>query len=318
VNADVIVVGAGLAGLAATHELTAAGKRVALVDQESAANLGGQAFWSFGGLFLVDTPEQRRLGVHDSFDLAWQDWQGSAQFDRLLSSSGEDVWAVKWARAYVEFAAGEKRSWLSSLGMSWLPTVGWAERGSLRADSHGNSVPRFHVTWGTGTGVVAPFVASVKRAAEAGLVTFHHRHRVDELVVAAGAISGVRGKVLATDTGARGVASNRDEIRIATALLAVQLGIDVPATREQKAVHVRELRLRRRHLHRVRAGSLDGPAVRGVVIHAPSRACRDRDPRSLAVGQPPTASSSFSIAASSSGEPWTFGPLNQFLAERNQ
>ena len=211
-NADVIVVGAGLAGLAATHELTAAGKRVALVDQESAANLGGQAFWSFGGLFLVDTPEQRRLGVRDSFDLAWQDWQGSAQFDRLLSSSGEDMWAVKWARAYVEFAAGEKRAWLASLGMSWLPTVGWAERGSLRADSHGNSVPRFHVTWGTGTGVVAPFVASVKRAAEAGLVTFHHRHRVDELVVAAGAISGVRGKVLATDTGARGVASNRDEI----------------------------------------------------------------------------------------------------------
>ena len=208
-NADVIVVGAGLAGLAATHELTAAGKRVALVDQESAANLGGQAFWSFGGLFLVDTPEQRRLGVHDSFDLAWQDWQGSAQFDRLLD---EDQWAVKWARAYVEFAAGEKRSWLSSLGMSWLPTVGWAERGSLRADAHGNSVPRFHVTWGTGTGVVAPFVASVKRAAEAGLVTFHHRHRVDELVVSAGAVSGVRGKVLAPDAGARGVASNRDEV----------------------------------------------------------------------------------------------------------
>ncbi|WP_030442757.1 FAD-binding dehydrogenase [Actinoplanes subtropicus] len=208
-NADVIVVGAGLAGLAATHELTAAGKRVALVDQESAANLGGQAFWSFGGLFLVDTPEQRRLGVRDSFDLAWQDWLGSAQFDRL---DDQDAWAVRWARAYVEFAAGEKRSWLASLGMSWLPTVGWAERGSLRADSHGNSVPRFHVTWGTGTGVVAPFAASVKRAADAGLVTFHHRHRVDELVVSAGAVSGVRGKVLAPDAGARGVASNRDEI----------------------------------------------------------------------------------------------------------
>ncbi|WP_433361672.1 FAD-binding dehydrogenase [Actinoplanes sp. CA-142083] len=207
-NADVIVVGAGLAGLAATHELTAAGKRVALVDQESAANLGGQAFWSFGGLFLVDTPEQRRLGVRDSFDLAWQDWQGSAQFDRV---DGEDAWAVKWARAYVEFAASEKRSWLSSLGMSWLPTVGWAERGSLRADGHGNSVPRFHVTWGTGTGVVAPFIASVQRAAEAGLVTFHHRHRVDELIVSAGAATGVRGKILAPDTSPRGVSSNREE-----------------------------------------------------------------------------------------------------------
>ena len=210
-NADVIVVGAGLAGLVATHELTAAGKRVALVDQESAANLGGQAFWSFGGLFLVNTPEQRRLGVHDSFDLAWNDWQGSAQFDRLSAGSGEDAWAVKWARAYVEFAAGEKRSWLSSLGMSWLPTVGWAERGSLRADGHGNSVPRFHITWGTGTGVVAPFAASVLRAAADGLVTFHHRHRVDELIVTAGAVTGVRGKVLAPDPGARGVPSNRDE-----------------------------------------------------------------------------------------------------------
>ncbi|MEU4237683.1 FAD-binding dehydrogenase [Actinoplanes sp. NPDC026619] len=208
-NADVIVVGAGLAGLAATHELVTAGKRVALVDQENAANLGGQAFWSFGGLFLVDTPEQRRLGVRDSFELAWSDWQGSAQFDR---PGDEDAWGIKWARAYVEFAAGEKRSWLKSLGMSWLPTVGWAERGSLRADGHGNSVPRFHVTWGTGTGVVAPFVASVLKAAEAGLVTFHHRHRVDELVVTAGAVTGVRGKVLAPDSAARGVTSNRDEI----------------------------------------------------------------------------------------------------------
>ena len=208
-NADVIVVGAGLAGLVATHELTAAGKKVALVDQESAANLGGQAFWSFGGLFLIDTPEQRRLGVHDSIELAWNDWQGSAGFDRL-GTLGQDEWAVKWARAYVEWAAGEKRSWLSSLGMSWLPTVGWAERGSLRADGHGNSVPRFHITWGTGTGVVAPFVASVLKAADAGLVTFHHRHRVDELVTADGAISGVRGKVLAPDTSTRGVPSNRD------------------------------------------------------------------------------------------------------------
>jgi uncharacterized protein len=203
-DADVIVVGAGLAGLAAAHELTAAGKKVALVDQENAANLGGQAFWSFGGLFLVDTPEQRRLGVRDSAELAWSDWQGSAGFDRL---DDEDSWAVKWARAYVEFAAGEKRSWLAGLGMSWLPTVGWAERGSLRADGHGNSVPRFHVTWGTGTGVVEPFVRAAKNS---DLITFHHRHQVDELIVEGGAVTGVRGTVLAPDDAARGVPSNRD------------------------------------------------------------------------------------------------------------
>ena len=236
-DADVIVVGAGLAGLAAAHELTAAGKRVALVDQENEGNLGGQAFWSFGGLFLVDTPEQRRMRIRDSFDVAWSDWQGSAGFDRLGPGSspasptsalgasfvsgassalgassvpGADDWAVRWARAYVEFAAGEKRAWLSSLGMSWLPTVGWAERGSLAADGHGNSVPRFHVTWGTGTGVVAPFVQSVRAAAARGLVSFHFRHRVDELVATGGAVTGVRGTVLAPSDAARGSSSGRE------------------------------------------------------------------------------------------------------------
>ena len=208
-NADAIVVGAGLAGLVATHELTSRGKKVALVDQENAANLGGQAFWSFGGLFIVDSPEQRRMGVKDSFELAWSDWRGSAAFDRL---DDEDTWAVKWARAYVEFAAGEKRSWLNGHGITFLPTVGWAERGDLRADGHGNSVPRFHVAWGTGTGVVEPFVQSAIDAAARGLVTFHHRHRVDELVFTAGAVTGVRGAVLDADDAPRGAPSNRDEV----------------------------------------------------------------------------------------------------------
>ena len=208
-DADVIIVGAGLAGLTAAHELTSRGRKVALVEQENAANLGGQAFWSFGGLFLVDTPEQRRLGVKDSFELAWNDWLGSAQFDR---EDGEDSWAVRWAKAYVEFAAGEKRSWLVGHGLSFLPTVGWAERGDLRADGHGNSVPRFHVTWGTGTGVVEPFVRYAKQAADSGMLTFHHRHRVDEIIIADGAATGVRGKILAPEESARGVSSNRDEV----------------------------------------------------------------------------------------------------------
>ncbi|MFG2931984.1 FAD-binding dehydrogenase [Streptomyces achromogenes] len=206
-DADVIVVGAGLAGLVAAHELTSRGRRVALVDQENAANLGGQAFWSFGGLFLVDSPEQRRLGIKDSFGLAWTDWQGSARFDRLAD---EDSWAVRWARSYVEWAAGEKRSWLAGHGIELLPTVGWAERGDLRADGHGNSVPRFHIAWGTGTGVVEPFVRSARQAARDGLLTFHHRHRVDELVVEGGTARGVRGTVLTPDDSPRGVASGRD------------------------------------------------------------------------------------------------------------
>jgi predicted oxidoreductase len=214
-DADVIVVGAGLAGLVATHELTAAGKTVALLDQENAANLGGQAFWSLGGLFLIDTPQQRRLGVHDSLELAWNDWQGSAGFDRLDDRHGnQDAWAVKWARAYVEFAAGEKQSWLAGHGIALLPTVGWAERGSLRAGGHGNSVPRFHIAWGTGTGVVAPFVASAQLAAEAGLVRCYHRHRVDGFVLTDGAVTGVRGAVLAADEAPRGAdPGNHDMVR---------------------------------------------------------------------------------------------------------
>ncbi len=206
---DAIVIGSGLAGLVAAHELTAQGKKVALVDQENINNLGGQAFWSFGGLFMVNTPEQRHLGVKDSIELAWNDWSGSAGFDRL---DDEDVWAVKWARAYVEFAAGEKRSWLKGHGLSFLPTVGWAERGDLRANGHGNSVPRFHVTWGTGTGVVKPFADYALAAAKSGLLTFFNRHRVDELLISDGAVRGIRGAVLAPDNSPRGVSSNRDVV----------------------------------------------------------------------------------------------------------
>ncbi|MGW4291344.1 FAD-binding dehydrogenase [Streptomyces sp. NPDC004673] len=208
-DADVIVVGAGLAGLVAAHELTSRGRKVALLDQENAANLGGQAFWSLGGLFLVDSPEQRRLGVKDSLDLAWNDWQGSAGFDR---TEDEDSWAVRWARAYVEFAAGEKRSWLRGHGIELLPTVGWAERGDLRADGHGNSVPRFHIAWGTGTGVVEPFVRYARQAAREGLLTFHHRHRVDELLIDGKTARGVRGTLLAPDDSPRGVASSRESV----------------------------------------------------------------------------------------------------------
>ncbi len=211
-DADVIVVGAGLAGLAACHELVTAGRRVALIDQENAGNLGGQAFWSFGGLFLVDSPEQRRLGVRDSLDLAWRDWQGSAGWDRLEGPGAEDEWAVRWGRAYVEFAAGEKRSWLRQLGVKLTPMVGWAERGGGTAFGHGNSVPRFHVAWGTGTGVSEPFADRARDAAKQNRLTFHHRHRVDQLLVEGGRIVGVSGAVLAPDDAPRGAPTNRTVI----------------------------------------------------------------------------------------------------------
>jgi predicted oxidoreductase len=206
-SADAIVVGAGLAGLVATVELLDAGRRVIVLDQEPAASLGGQAFWSFGGIFLVDSPEQRRMRVKDSYDLAWQDWQGAAGFDRA-----EDLWPARWAEAYVQFAAGEKRAWMHERGIRFLPNPGWAERGGSGATGHGNSVPRFHVAWGTGPGVLDPFVRRVQEAAAGGMVDLRFRHRVDGLSVTAGAVDGVTGSVLAPSDVPRGAASSREVV----------------------------------------------------------------------------------------------------------
>ena len=212
-DADVVVVGAGLAGLVATAELADAGRRVVVLDQEPEASLGGQAFWSFGGLFLVDSPEQRRMGIRDSLDLALQDWLGSAAFDRGVDDpAGEDHWARQWATAYVDFACGEKRAWLHGLGVRFFPVVGWAERGGHLADGHGNSVPRFHVVWGTGPGLLEPFVRRVRQAVAEGRVELRFRHRVDGLTTTAGAVDGVTGTVLAHSTAPRGRASSREPI----------------------------------------------------------------------------------------------------------
>src|SRR4051812_20999481 len=203
-DADVIVVGAGLAGLVAATEIADAGKRVIVVDQEGEQNLGGQAFWSFGGLFLVDSPEQRRLGIKDSFELALQDWIGSAGFDR-----DEDLWPRRWAEAYVAFAAGEKRGWLRAMGHRIFPVVGWAERGGYDAMSHGNSVPRFHVSWGTGPGIVEPFERRAREAQASGLLSFRFRHRVDAFITSNGTVDGVSGAILEPSTAARGESSSR-------------------------------------------------------------------------------------------------------------
>ena len=203
-DADAIVVGAGLAGLVAAAELVEAGRKIIVLDQEPEQSLGGQAFWSFGGLFLVDSPEQRRLGIRDSVALALEDWKGTAGFDRQ-----EDFWPRQWAEAYVNFAAGEKRAWLRDRGVRFFPVVGWAERGGDNASGHGNSVPRFHITWGTGPGIVAPFIERVREAAERGLVTFKFRHRVNELTRTGVTVDGVRGDVLEPSRVERGHKSSR-------------------------------------------------------------------------------------------------------------
>ena len=222
IEADVVVVGAGLAGLVATAELADAGRRVVVLEQEPEASFGGQAWWSFGGLFLVDSPEQRRLRVHDSLELARQDWFGTAGFDR-----DEDHWPRRWAEAYLEFAAGEKRAWLKEQGIGLFPIVGWAERGGYTATGHGNSVPRFHIVWGTGPGVLAPFVRRVRAAVDEGRVELRFRSRVDDLVVTGGTVTGVRGSRLEPSAAARGEASSRTpvgEFEVAAAAVVVTSG----------------------------------------------------------------------------------------------
>jgi uncharacterized protein len=204
-DADAIIVGAGLAGLVAAAELIDARKKIIVLDQEPEQSLGGQAFWSLGGLFLVNSPEQRRMGIRDSHALALEDWMGTAAFDR-----DEDFWPRRWAEAYVDFAAGEKRAWLRARGLRFFPVVGWAERGGGDAVGHGNSVPRFHLTWGTGPGVIAPFVERVRDGANAGLVTFKFRHRVNALAKSGSTIDGVRGDILAPSQIERGRKSSRE------------------------------------------------------------------------------------------------------------
>jgi len=209
-TAPVLIVGAGLAGLVAAFELTQRKVPVIILDQENAANLGGQAFWSLGGLFCVDSTEQRRMGIKDSRELAMRDWMGSARFDR----EKEDHWPRQWAEAFVNFAADEMETYVKARGIGFLMNVGWAERGDGRAEGHGNSVPRFHLTWGTGPEVVRVFAEPVKVAEKEGLVEFKFRHVVDEVITdeKTGRAVGVRGRVLEDDESPRGVKSSRAEV----------------------------------------------------------------------------------------------------------
>lgn len=205
-DADVIIVGAGLAGLVAAVELTQAGRTVVIVDQEPEQSLGGQAHWALGGIFLVNSRQQRRLGIRDSFDRAWTDWVATAGFDRE-----EDYWPREWARAYVEFAAGEQQAWMNQLGHRFLILVGWAERGGQGGNGPGNSVPRFHITWGAGPGILEPFIARAHEARQRGLLTYRFRHRVDHIEQSNGTVSGVSGTILEASSVKRGRSSSRME-----------------------------------------------------------------------------------------------------------
>ncbi|KAJ8608157.1 hypothetical protein MRB53_039836 [Persea americana] len=204
-----IIIGGGLAGLVAAYELSQRKIPSIIIDQENDGNLGGQAFWSLGGIFIVNSAEQRRLGIKDSKELALADWMNTAKFDR----EKEDYWPRQWAKAFVDFAADGMEEYVKGRGMGFVGSVGWAERGGGSASGHGNSVPRFHLTWGTGPEVVRVFEEPVRAAAKEGLITFKFRHRVDRLLLDdSGAAIGVQGCILEPSDVVRGASSSRKEV----------------------------------------------------------------------------------------------------------
>jgi predicted oxidoreductase len=203
---DAIVIVVGLwPGWSRPRRLVSRRQRVVVIEQESRENLGGQAYWSFGGLFLVDSPEQRRMGSRDSLELAWSDWEGTAGFDRGGSDAlGSDcVWAAQWARSYVEFAAGEKRSWLAEHGVrssrsSGGPSAATAPR---RARQLGAEVPRHVGDRAGGLRAVRPPGQGTRgrRAAALRLPASGRRSGAHRRVV-----TGMRGTRLAPTHGRRG------------------------------------------------------------------------------------------------------------------
>ena len=183
-RADVVIAGGGLAGLTTALESLDHGLSVLILDRDSNELLGGLAKRSFGGVMFVDTPHQRKLGIQDTPDQAWSDWQSFADF------SDDDDWPQRWARTYVERSRDLIFDWLTARGVEFLPVVNWAERGLFRP---GNSVPRWHIAWGTGFAIIEAVVAALEGHPHRDRLEIRHGHRVEHLLVEAGRVVGCTG-----------------------------------------------------------------------------------------------------------------------------
>ncbi len=203
---DVVVIGGGLAGIVAALELLSAGKRVTVLDRDAEENFGGLAKESFGGIFLVGTPEQRRSGIRDTPELALRDWLSFGDFGR---DDAAEHWPRRWAEAYVNDSYGEIYTWLKARGIGFLPLPLWVERGQ---HGGGNSVPRWHVTWGTGYGLATQLIRTLEMHPRRDALTLKFNHRVEALTTDAGCISGCRGVI--EGTGEEFVA-NADAVLVA-------------------------------------------------------------------------------------------------------
>jgi predicted oxidoreductase len=183
-RSDVLIIGGGIAGIVTALELLDGGKTVALVDRDEEGAFGGLARESFGGMFFVDSAEQRRQGIRDSAELAFRDWCSFAEFD------ADDVLPRAWAEAYVSRCTAEVHRWVRRHGVSFLPVVNWVERGEFRP---GNSVPRFHVCWGTGKGLAEALIAALRAHPNVGHLTLRFNARVERLTMRGGRVDGAEG-----------------------------------------------------------------------------------------------------------------------------
>lgn len=181
IASDVLIIGGGIAGIVTAVELLRAGKKVALVDRDTPDRFGGLALWAFGGMALVGTPLQATMKIPDSPEIALRDW---VRFGELNPS---DTWSMQWAKYYVENSRSEVYDWLKNEGIKFMPAVNWVERG-MQGD--GNSVPRYHVVWGTSRELVRCMVEAMNRANNDGRLTLLHQHRVTQLEQTAGRVTG--------------------------------------------------------------------------------------------------------------------------------
>ncbi len=186
IRCDVVIAGGGLAGLVTAAELLDRGLRVVVLDRDAEEKLGGLAKRSFGGVMFVDTPEQRKLGLRDTPELAWSDWQSFADFE------GGDEWPQRWARTYVERSRELIYDWLTARGVEFLPLVNWAERGLF---GPGNSVPRWHIAWGTGHAIIEAVVAALDNHPKRDRFEIRFGHRVERLLLEGGHIVGCTGRL---------------------------------------------------------------------------------------------------------------------------
>ncbi|QDZ27938.1 FAD-binding dehydrogenase [Noviherbaspirillum sp. UKPF54] len=206
-HSDVVIIGGGLAGIVAAQELLSSGKSVTLLDRDDEQNFGGLAKESFGGILMVGTPEQRRSKIRDTPELALRDWLSFGDFGR---DPAAELWPRRWAEAYVNDSFGEIYCWLKERGIRFLPLPLWVERGQFGG---GNSVPRWHVTWGTGHGLATQLIRTLLAHPPRQALTLAFRHRVDDLSMQAGRICGCSGAI--EDTGEEFMAS-ADTVLVAT------------------------------------------------------------------------------------------------------